>query len=63
MSKRANCPACQAKKKGVKSRIAFKHTCGKEKRKFNFPAHNQQKFGADFFHKPTQFEKSKKENC
>ena len=28
MSKFNSCPACNAKKNGIKSRVAFEHTCG-----------------------------------
>lgn len=51
MSKINICPACNAERNGVKSRIAFRHTCGKGlKSKWPFSAHNQESFGAGFFH-------------
>lgn len=33
MNRLPNCPACTAQRRGIKSRIAYPHTCGKEQRK------------------------------
>lgn len=52
------CPACNAEKRGIKSRIAFKHTCGKGlKSKYPFRAHNQEMFGDGFFNKTYEVRK------